>query len=118
MADDDKQKAEPEGSEKEGRSSRTSLKNLGREIEEERPTFRMVDGQMVMEFYPDAQYGNNDTNYWAPTLHCLGQMVRSAGFAHVDGAKLVENPDGPPYCRGFVTGRRQPAPENLEQTPS
>jgi tRNA (mo5U34)-methyltransferase len=65
------------------------------------------DGQMVMEFYPDKQYGNNDTNYWVPTLHCLGHMVRSAGFAHVDGGKLVENPEIVPHCRGIVTGRRE-----------
>lgn len=64
------------------------------------------DGQMVMEFYPDRQYGNNETNYWVPTLHCLGHMVRSTGFDKVDGAKLVQKPDAPPYCRGFVAGRR------------
>jgi tRNA (mo5U34)-methyltransferase len=67
-----------------------------------------ADGQMVMEFYPDSQYGNNATNYWVPTLHCLGQMVRSAGFAHVDGEKLVEKPEALPHCRGIVVGRKNP----------
>ncbi|NJO37520.1 MAG: DUF1698 domain-containing protein [Rhizobiales bacterium] len=65
-------------------------------------------GQMVMEFYPDRQYGNNDTNWWVPTVHCLGHMVRSAGFQHVEGWKLV---DGTPrhlgHCRGYVHGSRQ-----------
>jgi tRNA (mo5U34)-methyltransferase len=64
-------------------------------------------GQMVMEFYPDAQYGDNDTNWWAPSLHCLGHMVRSAGFDQVNGWKLV---DGQPaqlaLCRGFVHGTK------------
>ncbi len=68
------------------------------------------DGHMVMEFYPDGQYGNNDTNYWVPTLHCLGHMVRSTGFDKVDGAKLIESPSAPPYCRGIVTGQRNPEP--------
>lgn len=67
-------------------------------------------GQVVMEFYPDSQYGNNESNYWVPTLHCLGQMVRSAGFAHVDGGKLTENPEILPHCRGIVTGRREQKP--------
>jgi len=76
------------------------------------------DGQMVMEFYPESQYGNNDTNYWAPTLHCLGHMVRSAGFDRVDGGKLVDKPDRVPYCRGFVTGRRNtPSGSEGESTP-
>ncbi len=69
------------------------------------------DGQMVMEFYPDSQYANNETIYWAPTLHCLGHMVRSAGFDQVDGGKLVDKPSGPPHCRGFVTGHRSAAPD-------
>jgi len=69
------------------------------------------DGHMVMEFYPENQYGNNDTNYWVPTLHCFGHMIRSTGFDKVDGAKLVEKPTGPPYCRGIVTGLRQAAVE-------
>ncbi len=67
-----------------------------------------ADGHMVMElFYPDSQYGNNDTNYWVPTLHCLGHMVRSTGFGKVDGEKLVQNPTEVPYCRGIVVGHRQ-----------
>ena len=64
--------------------------------------------QMVMEFYPDSQFGNNASNYWVPTLHCLGQMVRSAGFANVDGGKLTERPESLPHCRGIVVGQRNP----------
>ncbi len=62
------------------------------------------DGQLLMEFYPDSQYANNDSNWWVPTLACLGQMVRSAGFNAVQGWKLTDNPNGLPQCRGFVHG--------------
>jgi len=65
-------------------------------------------GQMVMEFYPDDQYGANPTNWWVPTLHCLAHMVRAAGFAHVEGWKLTDNPQHVSLCRGFVRGRKQP----------
>lgn len=64
------------------------------------------DGQMVMEFYPDEQYGNNDTNFWVPTLNCLGHMVRSAGFAKTEGRKLIDNPQNIKFCRGFISARR------------
>ncbi len=61
--------------------------------------------QMVMEFYPDKQYGNNETNWWAPTITCLGHMLRSAGFGHVEGWKLIGNtPTQLSQCRGFVKG--------------
>src|SRR5271154_3900715 len=59
--------------------------------------------EMVMEFYPDAQYGNNQTNWWSPTLNTLGHMTRAAGFSHdVRLWKLVQKPDQLPLCRGFV----------------
>lgn len=63
-------------------------------------------GHMVMEFYPDAQYGNNNTNWWAPSLQCLAHMVRAAGFAHAEGWKLTDQPSQLPLCRGFVKGTK------------
>lgn len=63
-------------------------------------------GQMVMEFYPEDQYGGNNTNWWAPTLHCLGHMVRAAGFPEVQGWKLGERPTSLTHTRGFVHGRK------------
>lgn len=60
--------------------------------------------QMVMEFYPGKQYGDNDTNWWVPTLACLGYMVRAGGFRTAEGWKLTENPDQLYQCRGFVHG--------------
>lgn len=74
---------------------------------------RGYDGsQMVMEFYPDDQYGNNHTNWWTPTIHCLGHMVRSAGFQHVEGWKLAgKTPENLAHCRGFIKGT-QPVMSN------
>lgn len=63
--------------------------------------------QMVMEFYPDKQLGDNATNWWAPTLDCLGHMVRAAGFSDVQGWKLMDDPKKVPHCRGFATGTKK-----------
>ena len=61
---------------------------------------------MVMEFYPTDQYGNNDTNWWAPTLICLGAMATAAGFTKAHMWKLTEKPDAVNVCRGFVHGTK------------
>ena len=63
-------------------------------------------GHMVAEFYPDDQYAQNATNWWVPTLHCLGHMVRSAGFPEVQGWKLEARPTALAAARGFVHGRK------------
>lgn len=63
-------------------------------------------GEMVMEFYPDDQYGGNSTNWWVPSLHCMGHMVRAAGFDQVQGWKLVPTPNSLAACRGFVRGQK------------
>ena len=65
-------------------------------------------GQIVAEFYPENEYGHNATNWWVPTLHCLGHMVRSAGFATVNGWKLTDNPRELAHCRGFVHATKLP----------
>lgn len=62
--------------------------------------------QMVMEFYPRKEYGNNDSNWWAPTGFCLMNMLASAGFDDVEGWKLMPKPEKLPHCRGFAKGRR------------
>jgi tRNA (mo5U34)-methyltransferase len=63
------------------------------------------DGQMVMEFYPGRQYANNYTNWWVPTLECLGQMVGSAGFSGVEVWEMTDQaPADINYCRGFARG--------------
>jgi tRNA (mo5U34)-methyltransferase len=62
--------------------------------------------EMVMEFYPTDEYGNNFTNWWSPTMTCLIQMVKSSGFKTVTGQKLVEKPNELKMCRGFVQGKK------------
>ncbi len=64
-------------------------------------------GQMVMEFYPDNQYGNNHTNWWAPSLACLVHMLKAAGFSQCRGWKLMSHPKDLPGCRGFAHGRKE-----------
>ena len=62
--------------------------------------------QMVMEFYPSKHYGNNHTNWWVPTLNCLGNMVGAAGFNQLDAWKLTDTPEDVGQCRGFVSGSK------------
>lgn len=64
---------------------------------------------LVMEFYPDDQLAGNASNWWAPTLECLAQMVRAAGFADVKAWKLLDNPTELGFCRGFVRGTKTSA---------
>jgi tRNA (mo5U34)-methyltransferase len=61
---------------------------------------------MVMEFYPGKEYGNNDTNWWAPTVLCMTAMVKAAGFPEVRGWKLTPRPQRLPQCRGFASGKK------------
>jgi len=63
-------------------------------------------GQIVMEFYPGKQYGNNETNWWVPTLHCLANMLVAAGFTEAKAWKLTETPTELPHCRGFAHGTK------------
>lgn len=63
-------------------------------------------GQMLMEFYPNAELGGNPTTWWSPTLACLGRMVQSAGFRDVSVWKLADAPPSAPFCRGFAKGTR------------
>jgi len=65
--------------------------------------------EVVMEFYPQAQYGNNETNWWVPNMNCLMGMVEAAGFAGVTGWKLKETPERLSHCRGFAHGRKPAA---------
>ncbi len=61
--------------------------------------------QMVMEFYPNQEYGSNDTNWWAPTTTLLAQMVHAAGFETVECWSLTRSPQALGHCRGFASGR-------------
>jgi len=75
------------------------------------------DNHMVMEFYPNNEYAGNSTNYWAPTLLCLKNLVASAGFHNVKAWKFAEwmtlaekaaHPYNIGLCRGFATGTKKP----------
>ena len=65
-------------------------------------------GENVMEFYPGNQYGCNDSNWWTPTLQCLGSMIHSVGFRDVNAWPLTEKPQSLPECRGFASGTKDP----------
>lgn len=61
--------------------------------------------QMIMEFYPGKEYGNNDSNWWVPTLFCMAQMVHAAGFSESLRWKLTQDaPTELQFCRGFIKG--------------
>jgi tRNA (mo5U34)-methyltransferase len=64
--------------------------------------------EMVMEFYPGKQYANNESNWWTPTLQCLGAMMESVGFKDIECWPLKENPKELPECRGFASGTKDP----------
>ncbi len=65
------------------------------------------DGDMVMEFYPNDEYGGNELNWWAPTVNCLVHMLAAAGFAECRGWKLAEPPKAFVQCRGIAHGKRR-----------
>lgn len=62
--------------------------------------------QMVMEFYPTTQLGDNPTNWWAPSLLCLGQLIIAAGFPNTGVRKLMSSPTKLSLCRGFAVGSK------------
>ncbi|MGD8499097.1 MAG: DUF1698 domain-containing protein [Phycisphaerales bacterium] len=79
---------------------------------------------MVMEFYPTNQYGNNSGNWWAPTLQCLGAMMETVGFKDIECWPLTEEPKELTDCRGFASGTKDPSicpanhpPEVAKQIP-
>jgi tRNA (mo5U34)-methyltransferase len=62
--------------------------------------------QMVMEFYPDAQYSGISTNWWVPTLQCLAYMTSSAGFDVTEVWARTTEPTELHECRGHLRGKR------------
>ncbi|MDI9433119.1 MAG: hypothetical protein QM570_15490 [Planctomycetota bacterium] len=67
--------------------------------------------EMVAEFYPQDQCSANPSNWWCPTLQCLGAMVESVGFKDVSAWALMDAPTCQAECRGFVSGTKDPAVE-------
>jgi tRNA (mo5U34)-methyltransferase len=64
------------------------------------------ENERVMEFYPGSEYGDNASNWWVPTLECLGAMMESVGFKNVECWPLTENPKTLIECRGFASGTK------------
>lgn len=64
--------------------------------------------EALMEFYPADQYAENASNWWVPTLQCLGAMMETVGFKDIDCWPLVEEPKQLPHCRGFASGTKDP----------
>lgn len=74
------------------------------------------DNNMVMEFYPTKEYGNNQNNWWVPTLQTLAYMVQSVGFDNIELWRLTENPINAGQCRGFVFASKKPVEnENVKK---
>ena len=69
--------------------------------------------ETVMEFYPNKEYGNNESNWWAPTLQCLGAMLAASGFNDIECWPLTETPSQLSECRGFASGTK-----NAETNPA
>jgi len=69
------------------------------------------NNDMVMEFYPGEQYGDNDKNWWCPTLQVLCEMLKSAGWKDIDAWPLTDKPRGINECRGFISGTKDPDKE-------
>jgi tRNA (mo5U34)-methyltransferase len=66
-----------------------------------------ASNDVVMEFYPGNEYGNNNSNWWCPTLRCLASLVSAAGFSNMRTWKLTENPQRIPdsqhqRCRDYI----------------
>lgn len=76
-----------------------------------------VENDMVMEFYPGKQYAKNPSNWWAPTLQCLGAMLETVGFRDVNAWPLMENPKEIAECRGFASGTKDPEREPALRPP-
>jgi tRNA (mo5U34)-methyltransferase len=64
------------------------------------------NNEMVMEFYPGKEYGCNESNWWTPTLQCLGAMMASVGFKDIEAWPLTETPKELAECRGFASGTK------------
>lgn len=61
---------------------------------------------VVVEFYPANQYGSNESNWWVPSLKCLGAMLSAADFKNIEIWPLTASPNELSECRGFACGTK------------
>ena len=76
------------------------------------------ENDVVMEFYPGSEYGNNKNNWWVPSLRCLGSMVQAAGFEDVHLWGLSNTPHTLAECRGFSSGTKDKVVMPASGTPA
>lgn len=58
--------------------------------------------ECVAEFYPGKEYGGNASNWWVPTLRCLGGWLHTAGFRDIKLWRLTQQPERLSHHRGFA----------------
>lgn len=58
--------------------------------------------ECCFEFFPRAEYGCNQSNWWVGTLRAWVGMVEAAGFVNVESWKLTDNPQSLSEARGFI----------------
>lgn len=61
--------------------------------------------EVVSEFYPENQYGENYSNWHVGTLRYWASLVYAAGFKDITMWKLFENPTDVYQCRGFINAK-------------
>jgi tRNA (mo5U34)-methyltransferase len=61
------------------------------------------------EFFPGAEFGRNKSNWWVPTLRCVGAWLQAVGFVDVEIWKLTDTPANLSECRGFAIGKKATA---------
>jgi tRNA (mo5U34)-methyltransferase len=60
------------------------------------------------EFYPEDQFGKNQSNWNAPTLKCVDAWLRGTGWGKVETWRLTPYPLNLSQCRGFAKAINSP----------
>lgn len=64
---------------------------------------RWYDGkECAAEFYPNAEFGRNPSNWHVGTLRYWCALVEAAGFKNIESWRLTDNPKSVVECRGFI----------------
>lgn len=58
--------------------------------------------ECCFEFYPNAEYGKNPSNWYVGTLRAWCGLVEAAGFRNIESWRLTEDPQHIYECRGFI----------------
>lgn len=64
---------------------------------------RGYDGsECCAEFYPNDEYGMNNSNWHVGTLRYWCALVEAAGFKNIESWRLTDEPKSVAECRGFI----------------